>query len=129
MRLMMPNMMQEVNWNKETKGDIFESLLGCHYLLANGFVKGYVGALSEHIGAVSAIVDDFVWYTWRLCEAIGKNDTDRILHWVQWIIDMVAYRQMKDDDVGTVVSEEAQDEFEFERRCKSKGNLIQVLAF
>ena len=36
MRLMMPQMMKEVGWNNETKGDIFESILGCQYLLAHG---------------------------------------------------------------------------------------------
>ena len=100
MRLMMPKMMLEVGWNKGTKGDIFESILGLHYLVANGLVKGYVGALSKHIGTVSAIFECFVWHTWRLVEAIGQHDTDRVVLWVSWIIDMVAYRQRKDDHIG-----------------------------
>ena len=131
MRLMMPKMMKEVNWNNETKGDIFESILGCHYLVANGLVKEPVDALEKHIGIVSAIFEDFVWYTYRLCDRFGNNGhghTDKVLHWVAWIIDMVAYRQRKDDDIGTIVLQEALDEFAFEPRCKSKGNLIQDIA-
>ena len=77
----MPKMMQEVEWNNDFNGDIFESIL-------------------------------------------GKNDTDRVVLWVTWIMDMVAYREMKDEDIGNIVLHEARDEFEFEPRCKRKGNLI-----
>ena len=127
MRLMMPKMMKEVNWNNETKGDIFESILGCHYLVAHGLVKEPVGAFEQHIGTVSAIFEAFVWCTWRLCDAIGNHNPDSILRWVTWIIDMVADRQRKDEAIGTIVLHETLDEFEFEPRCKSKGYLIHVL--
>ena len=33
-----------------------------------------------------------------------------------WFIDMVAYRQMKDNDIGNIVLHEPRDEFEFEPR-------------
>ena len=124
MRLMMPKMMQEVEWSNETKGDIFESILGLNYLVANGLVVHYEGSLSKHIGTVSAIFDDFVWSTWRLCVAIGKTNTDRVVRWLTLIIDTVAYRQMKDDDIGNILLHESRTEFEFEPRCKRKGHLI-----
>ena len=125
MRLMMPEMMKEVNWNNETKGDIFESILGYKYSVANGLEKKPVGAaLSRHIGIVAAIFEEFVWYTWRLCDSIGYNNSDRVLQWVKWIIDMVAYRQMKDNNVGTLILHERPDEFVFRPRCKGQGNLI-----
>ena len=127
MRLMMPKTMQEVAWNTETKGDIFESILGCHYLVSHGFAKVPVAFTKQHLGLVSAIFEDFAWHTWRLCCTIGTDNTDVILQWVTWILDMVAYRQRKDHDIGTIVLRETQDEFEFEPRCKIKGNLVQVL--
>ena len=98
-------------------------------MVAHGLAEGPVGVSKQKIGLVSAIFEDFVWQTWRLCHAIGKNNTDRVLQWVTWIIDMVAYLQSKDDDIGTVVLHETPDELEFEPRSKSKGNLGQVLAF
>ena len=124
MRLMMPRMMKEVEWTNETKGEIFESIMGLNYLVANGLVVHYEGALSNHIGTVSAIFDNFVFCTWRLCEAIGKHDTDRVVLWVTWIIDTVAYRQRRDEDIGNILLHEARTEFEFEPRCKRKGYLI-----
>ena len=126
MRLMMPKMMQEVQWNNETKGDIFESILGCHYLVANGFLKDDIDSLKKHSGIVSAIFEAFAWYTWRLCVAIGFK-TDEVLQWADWIIDMVAYRQIKDNDVGRIVLHEIPDDFE--PRCKRQGNLIPALVF
>ena len=125
MRLMMPKMMQEVEWNNETKGDIFESILGCGYLVANGFLTDDADSLKKHSGAVSAIFEAFVWYTWQLCVAIGNDRRFLALRWVNWIIDMVAYRQMRDNDVGSIVVQEIPAEFE--PRCKSKGNLIPAL--
>ena len=122
MRLMMPKMMQEVQWNNETKGDIFESILGCHYLVANGFVGDDVGSLNKYSGIVSAIFEAFVWHTWRLCVAIGYNSTDEVLQWVKWIGDMVADRRMEDNDVGPIGLLEIPGEFE--PRCKNKGNLL-----
>ena len=124
MRLMVPKMMQEVEWNNETKGDIFESILGCHYLVANGFVSDDVVSFNKNIGIVNAIFEEFVWHTWRLCDAIGKNKTEQVLQWVTWIIDVVAHRQMRDDDVGTIVLHEIPAEFEFDPRCKCPGKLI-----
>ena len=47
LRLMMPKLVQEVEWNNETKGDIFESILGCHYLVANGLMAGRVDSLKN----------------------------------------------------------------------------------
>ena len=47
LRLMMPKLVQEVEWNNETKGDIFESILGCHYLVANGLMTGRVDSLEN----------------------------------------------------------------------------------
>jgi len=123
--LMMPKMMQEVEWNNETKGDIFESILGCHYLVANGLMTDDVDSLKKHSGIASAIFEAFVWHTWQLCVAIGNDKTDVALRWVNWMIDMVAYRQMKDNDVGLIVVREIP--VEFEPRCKSKGNLIPAL--
>ena len=127
MRLMMPHMMKDIEWNNETKGDIFESILGCQYLLAHGFVKQHVPALEQHIGTVAAIFEAFVWYTWKLCDAIGNHNPESILRWVTWIIDMVAYRQRKDEAIGTIVLTETDFDFDFEPRSKSKGNLIPAL--
>ena len=53
--------MHEVESNNETKPDIFESILGSHYFVANGVLKEPVGALIKHIATVSAIFEDFVW--------------------------------------------------------------------
>ena len=39
LRLMMPKMMQEVGWNKQTIGELFESIFGLHYLVDNGLVR------------------------------------------------------------------------------------------
>ena len=123
MRLMMPNLMKEVDWNMETIGDIFESILGLHYMVDNG-LKRVSMCTATHIGTVSDILEEFVWWTWRLCEAI--DDTDRVLVWVTWIIDMVADRQRKDDHVNhTVVYHEPRDEFDLQPRCKRLGNLIR----
>ena len=119
--------MQEVQWNNETKGDIFESILGCHYLVANGFLRDDVDSLNKYSGIVSAISEAFVWHTWRLCVAIGYNSTDEVLQWVKWIGDMVAYRRMEDNDVGPIGLHETPGEFE--PRCKNKGNLITTLVF
>jgi len=117
--------MNEVQWNDETKGDIFESILGCHYLVANGLMSDDVGSLKKHSGIASAIFEAFAWHTWQLCVAIGNDRTDEALRWVTWIIDMVAYRQMRDKDVGLIVMQEIP--VEFEARCKSKGHLVQAL--
>ena len=125
MRLMMPRMMNEVQWNDETKGDIFESILGCHYLVANGLMSDDVGSLKKHSGIVSAIFEAFAWHTWQLCVAIGNDSTDEALRWVTWIIDVVAYRQMRDKDIGLIIMHEKP--VEFEARCKSKGHLVQAL--
>ena len=79
---------------------------------------------------MSAIFEDFVWYTYRLCDRFGNNGhghTDKVLEWVAWIIDMVAYRQRKDEAIGTIVLTETDFDFDFEPRSKSKGNLIPAL--
>ena len=48
LRLMMPKLVQEVEWNNEAKGDIFESILSCHYLVANGLLMaGRVGSMKN----------------------------------------------------------------------------------
>ena len=125
MRLMLPKMMQEVDWNNETKGDIFEGILGCNYLVANGLVEAPVGAVSKHIGRVSAIFEEFVWSTWALCEKLQHNFT-RVLQWVTWINDIVLYRQMRYDTVGTIVLYDPPDEVSFKPRNKSSVYLIQV---
>ena len=100
-------------------------------------MKEPVDALEKHTRTVSAIVEDFVWYTYRLCVRFGINGhdhTDKILagwrtmDWVRWIIDMVAYRQRKDDDIGTIVLHEAMEAVPFEPRSKRNGSLIQVTA-
>ena len=63
----------------------------------------------------------------QLCDAIGKYNPESILRWVTWIIDMVAYRQKKDEAIGTIVLTETDFDFDFEPRSKSKGNLIPAL--
>ena len=41
--LMCPELMACVNWNYETKGDICESIMGCHYEVEHGLVTGSTG--------------------------------------------------------------------------------------
>ena len=116
------------SWSRATLAcDTFQSILGCHYLVANGFVSDDVVPF-KNMGIVNAILDFFVWHTWRLCDAIGKNKSEQVLQWATWIIDMVAYRQMKDRDVGTIVLHESPAEFEFEPRCKCPGKLMPACA-
>ena len=70
-------------------------------------------------------VASMVWCTWRLCEAIGNDDTGRVPVWATWITDMVAYRQRKDDHINNiVVYHEPRDKFDLQPRRKSLGNLI-----
>ena len=118
MRLMLPKMVQEVSWNNETKGDIFEAMLGLNYLVANGLVNQHVGALtSKSIGSMSAIVEEFVWHTWRLCDELC--DGGEVVNWITWIIDMVAYRQMKDDYIRPIILDDSLEKMSYEPRCKS----------
>ena len=121
MLLMMPNMMQEVNWNNETKGDIFESIMGCAYLVHNGLMTHDVDALKKHSGIVSAIFESFAWHTYQLCVTV---DHKKILVWVKWILDMVSYRQMNDIDVSLIVDIVDNDNGP---RCKRNGNLMCAL--
>ena len=86
---------------------------------------------------MSAIFENCVWYTYRLGVRFGINahdHTDKILaswrtvDWVRWIIDMVAYRQRNDDDIGPIVLYEIPEQVAFEPRYKSNDSLIQVTA-
>merc|ERR1712023_130699 len=45
-----------INWNNETKGDIFESILGCQYLVSHGFLKKPMTSLERHIGTAAALL-------------------------------------------------------------------------
>ena len=105
----------------ETIGDIFESILGLHYMVDNGLVRVSMYT-TAHLGTVSAIFEEFVWCTWRLCEAI---DDDRVPAWATWITDMVAYRQKKDDHINNiVVFTEPRDKFTLQPRPKLLGSLM-----
>ena len=90
--LMCPELMAYVNWNYETKGDICESIMGCHYMVEHGLVTGATGEslefphLQKYSGITSAIVDAYAWYVWRLCGKFGPND---MLVWIGWTLDMV----------------------------------------
>ena len=96
--LMCPELMAYVNWNYETKGDICESIMGCHYMVEHGLVTGATGEslefphLQKYSGITSAIVDAYAWYVWRLCRKVGA---DEMLVWIDWAIDMVRYREHK----------------------------------
>ena len=106
--------------NNETKGDIFEAILGCNYLVAHGIVKDDVGALKQHSGRMSAIVEEFVWHTFRLCEEVG--DGKRLMPWITWIIDVVAWRQMKDHYFRPMILDDSLEKMSYEPRaprCKS----------
>ena len=129
MRIMMPEMMKEVHWNNETKGDIFESILGCNYLVSHGFTassKRRLTSLETHIGAVSAIFEAFAWFTHKLCLSVGHQDPDLILRWATWILDMVAWRQKRDSAVGTIVVVEDIDDYDFDLEPRTKCHALRM---
>ena len=134
MRLMMPKMMfEEVRWNKQTIGELFEPILGCHYMVDNGFMR-LKGPVFENVSTVAAIFDDFVYLTWKLCRRIeaiaatGNCDTAFVMEYTTWITDMVAWRQMKDDHINEIVIYHADrdDEFDLRPRCKRFGRLDRM---
>ena len=45
----------------------------------------------------------FAWHTWQLCDAVRNESFGVVLKWVNWIIDMVAYRKTIDNDIGLIV--------------------------
>ena len=126
MRLMMPHMMKDIEWNNETKGDIFESILGCNYLVSHGFLKEPLTSLETHIGAVSAIFEAFAWFTHKLCLSVGHQDPDLILRWATWILDMVAWRQKRDSAVGTIVVVEDLDDYDFDLEPRTKCHALRM---
>ena len=125
LRLITPKLVQEVEWNNETKGDIVESILGCHYLVSNGLMIGIVDSLAKNCGIVSAIFEAFAWHTRQRCDAVSNEGPGVVLTWVNWISDMVAFRQARDTDIGLMVVQEIPTEFE--PRCKRNGHLRSVL--
>ena len=113
MRMMLPHMMKEVEWNNETKGDIFESIMGCHYMVSHGCPVNTMTSLERNIGPVAAIFEAFAWGAHRLCRSIGHHDPELIVRWATWIIDMVAYRQRRDEAIGTIVLDDDLDTYDF----------------
>ena len=126
MRIMMPELMKEVHWNNETKGDIFESILGCNYLVSHGFLKQPLTSLETHIGAVAAIFEAFAWFTHKLCLSVGHQNPDLILRWATWILDMVAWRQKRDSAVGTIVVVEDIDDYDFDLEPRTKCHALRM---
>ena len=126
MRIMMPEMMKEVHWNNETKGDIFESILGCNYLVSHGFLKQPLTSLERHIGAVAAIFEAFAWFTHKLCLSVGHQNPDSILRWATWILDMVAWRQKRDSAVGAIVVVEDLSDYDFDFQPRIKCHALRL---
>ena len=62
--VMAPQLEMEQNWNAETRGDICESLMGYGYLVCSGQIRN--AREVQEVQAISNIVDDFSWWTWRL---------------------------------------------------------------
>ena len=126
MRMMMPQMMKDINWNNETKGDIFESILGCQYLVSHGFLKQPMTSLERHIGTVAAIFEAFAWFTHKLCGSVGHGNPESILRWATWILDMVAWRQKRDSAVGTIVVVEDLDDYDFDLEPRTKCHALRI---
>ena len=74
--------LQSEGWNKETRGDICESLMGFAYLVQRGIERGD-RMNTEH---VADIIDEFSWMAYRLATTTGSNFSV----WVQWITGTVA---------------------------------------
>lgn len=55
---------------------------------------------------------------------VGWDNWCVLLKWFKWIIDMVAYRQTRDTDIGFMVVQ--QNPAEFKPRCKNNGHLNSV---
>ena len=83
------------------------------------------GFLGKKCGVVGAIFEAFAWHMWQLCDAVSNEGPGVVLKWVNWISDMVAFRQARDTDIGLMVVQEIPTEFE--PRCKRNGHLRSVL--
>ena len=62
------------NWNNETKGDIFECILGYCYLSENNHLPQYMDKWRLHISVVGALLDHVIYHFWSLLQRIHYKE-------------------------------------------------------
>ena len=128
--IMCPTLMAAVDWNKQTWGDICESIMGAHYewsvivqrlppkdrpIVSSNF--------AHYLEQCSAIIDTCSWLTSCLYRRL--DDDLQMIAWVNYIIDIVCW--MKHDRYERVVIvHEPQDETSGPRD-KSNGSLVKAI--
>ncbi len=90
MQLMCPELMLQVNWNNETKGDIFESIMGMHHELrtSDSPVTEIRPEFERELAGVAGLINCRVYHVYKLHARVEG----RLHEYMEWIVNTARWR-------------------------------------